>query len=235
MKVAEGVYRPEGLRASNVYILVSEARVTLIDTGTAHDVGRIVAEIEQQGHSPSDLSSIILTHAHSDHTGGVSGLVHRSGAQVVAHREEVPYLRRVKSLPSSSIFGRLMNWFDDRMSGGVGPIEVATLLDDGMVLDVLGGLRVIHTSGHTPGSICLYQEEMGILFCGDLLFNGNPFTHRGGLQYAPRSFSGDPRALKHSARQLSSLKVKVLCVGHGQPVVKDSAVPISSWLVDVRA
>lgn len=235
MKVTEGVYRPEGLRVSNVYLLVAEGRVTLIDTGTARDVGRVVAEIERLGHRPSELRSIILTHAHSGHTGGVNGLVNQSGAQVLAHREEVSYLKRTRSLPSSSFSGRVMNWIDDRMSGGVGPIHVATSLDDGIVLDVLGGLRVVHSPGHTPGSICLYQEEAGILFCGDLLFNGNPFTRRGGLQFAPRAFSGDPRAAEHSTRQLSPLKVRVLCVGHGQPIVKDTAVPMSSWLADVRA
>jgi glyoxylase-like metal-dependent hydrolase (beta-lactamase superfamily II) len=233
MKVAEGVYRPEGLRVSDVYILVSEDAVTLIDTGTARDVGRIVGQIEQQGHSASEIRSIILTHAHSDHTGGVKELVRRSGAQVLAHREEVPYLQRAKPLPSGSVLGRVINWFDDRMSGGVGPINVATPLDDGTALNILGGLRVIHTPGHTPGSICLYQEEAQMLFCGDLLFNGNPFTHRGGLRYAPRSFSADARAAEHSARQLSSLMVRVLCVGHGEPLVKDTAVPMSSWLVDV--
>jgi glyoxylase-like metal-dependent hydrolase (beta-lactamase superfamily II) len=235
MKIAEGVYRPEGLRASNAYVLVSEGHVALIDTGAGRGRGPIVAEIERLGHSLSELRSIMLTHAHSDHTGGVAELVRRSGAQVLAHREEAPYLQRTKSLPSGSILGRVMNWFDDRMSGGARPIVVGTPLDDGVVLDVLGGLRVIHTPGHTPGSICLYQEESGILFCGDLLFNGNPFTHRGGLQYAPRSFSADPRAAEHSAQQASSLMVRVLCMGHGEPIVKDAAVPMSKWLADVRA
>lgn len=235
MKIEEGVYRPEGLLASNAYVLVSKDAVALIDTGAARGGGPIVAEIERHGHSLSELRSIILTHAHSDHTGGVTELVRRSGAQVLAHREEVPYLQRAKSLPSGSIFGRVMNWFDDRMSGGARPIMVGTSLDDGVVLDILGGLRVIHTPGHTPGSICLFQEKSGILFCGDLLFNGNPLTHRGGLQYAPRSLSSDPQAAEHSAQHLSSLMVRVLCMGHGEPIVKDAAVPMSKWLADVRS
>jgi len=235
MQVVEGVYRPEGLRTSNAYVVVSGDALTLIDTGTGRDVALIVAEIEQRGHVLSELGSIILTHAHSDHRGGVGELVRRTGTRVLAHREEVPYLQRSKSLPSGSAFGRVLSRLEERVSGSAHAIEVTRPLDDGDVLDVLGGLRVIHTPGHTPGSICLYQEEWQVLFCGDLLFNGNPFTHRGGLRFPPRLFSGDAPALVRSAQRLSSLMVRVLCVGHGNPVVRDTAAPMSAWLVGVQA
>ena len=67
---------------------------------------------------------------------------------------------------------------------------------------ILGDLRVIHVPGHTPGSIVFYQPEQQLLFCGDVLFNGNPFTGRGGLQMPPRFFSVDPAQTEVPAKTI---------------------------------
>jgi glyoxylase-like metal-dependent hydrolase (beta-lactamase superfamily II) len=82
--------------------------------------------------------------------------------------------------------------------------------------------------------MCLYQEEQGLLFCGDLLFNGHPLTGRGGLQYAPRLFSVNPAELKRSAQKLANLSVRVLCVGHGEPIVNEPPVAMETLLETVR-
>lgn len=121
------------------------------------------------------------------------------------------------------------------MPGEGSGIAVARGLEEGEKLDVLGGLRVVHTPGHTPGSMSLYQEERGILFCGDLIFNGHPFTGRGGLRYAPRIFSVDPEEVERSVQKLAGLQVRVLCVGHGEPIVREAKVKMEELLGVVRA
>jgi len=234
-EITRNVYLLEGLRASNVYLLVSGAELTLVDTGLAGDVNRIIAQLEKKGYSLKELHSIILTHAHSDHVGGAFRLLSRCNAEVVAHRAEVPYIEGRDSLPAGSMLQKMMLWLDEKMARRGRGIRVARGLENGDVLDILGGLKVLHTPGHTPGSMCLYQEERGILFCGDLLFNGHPLTGRGGLQYAPRLFSVDPEEADRSARGLFGLAIDVLCVGHGEPIVEDARIRMEALLGNPHA
>jgi len=232
--LAGGVYRLEGLRSSNAYLMASDRSLALVDGGMSGDVPRIVSQIESLGRPITELQAIIVTHAHGDHTGGVAELVRRSGAGVMAHRDEVPYIVGEENLPAGSFFRRAIRWLDDVISGPGKGVAVSRQLQDQDFLEFLGGLRVIHTPGHTPGSISLYQEQIGILFCGDLLFNGNLFTGRGGLRLAPRFFSADPEEAVKSLNRLSSLDVRVLCVGHGDPLIMESSIKMRELLKDVR-
>ena len=81
---------------------------------------------------------------------------------------------------------------------------------------------MIHTPGHTPGSICLYQPEARVLFCGDLLFNRQPLTGKGGLRFSVPWFSVDPVQARESVRGLLEVPVEVLCCGHGEPILEDA-------------
>jgi glyoxylase-like metal-dependent hydrolase (beta-lactamase superfamily II) len=103
---------------------------------------------------------------------------------------------------------------------------VDLLLEDGDIVDALGGLRVLHTPGHTPGSISLYQPERGIVFCGDLLFNAHPVTGKVELQYPMSLISFDDDRIRASAARLGELDVGVLCTGHGPPITEDAGARI---------
>jgi glyoxylase-like metal-dependent hydrolase (beta-lactamase superfamily II) len=229
-QIAQDVYQIEGLRASNVYLLVSDDGLTLIDAGMAGDLSQIAAQMGDAGHALSDLASIVVTHAHADHIGGVAALIQQSDARVIAHQDEVPYVEGTAHMPASSPLQRVMQWLGDLLPTESPDLEVARALEEDDILDVLGGLRVIHT----PGSMCLYQEEQGLLFCGDLLFTGHPLTGRGGLQYAPRLFSVNQAELKRSTQKLANLSVRVLCVGHGEPIVNEPPVAMETLLETVR-
>jgi glyoxylase-like metal-dependent hydrolase (beta-lactamase superfamily II) len=180
------------------------------------------------GYDLSALRAIVLTHAHIDHTGSAAELARRSGAQVLAHRDEVPYLEGTQSLPATSWLTRVMLWLEPRMSGRRSAIPVDRALDDGDVLDVPGGVRVIHTPGHTPGSISLFRSEGGIAFCGDLFFNQNPLTGRPGLRFAIPLVSVDPAQARESVRKLLPLDVRVLCPGHGEPLLQGAGARIAA-------
>jgi glyoxylase-like metal-dependent hydrolase (beta-lactamase superfamily II) len=123
-----------------------------------------------------------------------------------------------------------MNWMVERVPGAGPGLEGVRPLEDGQVLDILGGLTVLHTPGHTPGSLCLYHQANRILFCGDLLTHGHPLTGRGGLRYGPRVFSVDPQQMESSVRRLSRRPIDVLCVGHGEPIVSQASPRIESLL-----
>jgi glyoxylase-like metal-dependent hydrolase (beta-lactamase superfamily II) len=173
------------------------------------------------------LSSILVTHSHGDHIGGIKALQQRTRAQVIAHEAEVPYLEGAPT-PSSNPLLQALTRLAARLGSRGTEVVVDNTVHDGEVLELLGGLRVIHTPGHTPGSICLYQAERGILFSGDLIFNGNPFTGHGGLRYPPKAFSMDPEQVKQSVQKLADLDIRILCPGHGAPVLREPGVKMSS-------
>jgi len=218
-QIVPDVYRMSGLRAANVYLLVTGDDLLLVDTGMPGEADRIARQMQEQGYSLSELRTIVLTHAHVDHVGTAAVLARRSGAQVLAHSREVPYIERTQSMPAASRLWRILGWLSERMMGRQSASQVNRALEDGETIDVLGGLQVIHTPGHTPGSICLYQAERQLLFVGDTLFNRNPMSDRRGLQLPPSMLILDRDALHASVRRLAALQVQVLCAGHGDPIL----------------
>ena len=88
-----------------------------------------------------------------------------------------------------------------------------TALRDGDVLPVLGGLEVIHTPGHTPGSVCLWAPRDGLLFTGDVLQR-----RFGRVSFASSLFSDDVRAARRSVQRLASLDVRAIVFGHYPPL-----------------
>jgi glyoxylase-like metal-dependent hydrolase (beta-lactamase superfamily II) len=155
VQLAPGVHRipttPKDLVNSFAFT-DDDGQVTLVDCGTKRAPKKLTAALAQIGASPSDVTRIVLTHVHPDHAGGAEEVRRGSGAPVAVHSAEVSFARRGTAPPRDRSFrlGRLLQ----RLPGGDFPaIEVAEELDDGEVLDVGGGLRVVHTHGDSPGLV----------------------------------------------------------------------------------
>ena len=218
-ELVPGVSLLEGLSRARAYVLDAAERWTMIDSGVAGDVEQIVGQLDSAGYDLANLQAIVLTHAHSDHAGSVAELCRRSGAPVLAHRAEVPYIKQTESLAYPSRLRRMLSWLFERISP-TPPCQVETPLQDGAMVDALGGLQVIHVPGHTPGSIALYQMERQILFCGDAIFHYGSSSGQGRIGLPPRIFSVDPDQAEASARKLAGLPVEVACFGHGAPILE---------------
>lgn len=122
----------------------------------ADDVDRLIAIADQHGLK---ITSILNTHAHVDHTMGNAEMVRRTGAKIICHEAEGYSLNH----PSSSSF--FLFQADPSPSADI-------LVKDGDIIWIGElGLKVIHTPGHSPGSISLYLEDM--VFTGDTLFVGD--------------------------------------------------------------
>ena len=210
MEILPGIHQVPGLRWRNSYLLVEDEALTLVDAGLPGDGRKILGYIRRIARSPTELARIIVTHSHPDHTGPLKGLSQTTGAIVMAHRSDTRYSEKTNSRwlyypgqpPALSRHLRFLH-----------RIPAHELLEDGQLLPVLGGLRVMHTPGHTPGSVCLYLEEQKVLFTGDtLLADGHCF--RRPVPFPGTSF-GDYRA---SVERLARLPFEAACVGHGQPL-----------------
>jgi glyoxylase-like metal-dependent hydrolase (beta-lactamase superfamily II) len=173
-----------------------------------------------------------VTHAHGDHAGCVAELARHTGAQVLAHRDAVPYLERTASLPYTTFLQRLVFWLSERVMSKFEPCKVDRLLQDGDIVQALGGLRVIHVPGHTPGSIALYQPERQILFCGDVFFHNSP---KKGLWVSPAIISVDAAQAQKSARKLAALRVETLCVSHGALILTGAQEKMQAWAIEARS
>src|SRR5256885_5369622 len=129
IEVATGVHAIRLIGATAYAILDDE--ITIVDAGMRGSLPRLHAALRALGRSPDEIRRFVVTHAHPDHLGGAGG------AEVLIHPAD---RRRALRLNAGTIARGL----------ALRRLGVTTDLVDGAVLPVLGGLRVVHTPGHTP-------------------------------------------------------------------------------------
>jgi glyoxylase-like metal-dependent hydrolase (beta-lactamase superfamily II) len=210
MEIAPGVHQVRMLGADA--FLLTEERLTLIDAGMVGSRLTLERYLRRIGRRMDELDRIICTHGHPDHIGGLQELVRdRDDVAVLIHPDDLAGLQRplrealARTEDRAERRGRIIQYLTKTPSAPV-PIQ------DGEVLPVLGGLRVVHTPGHTPGSICLYAERLRMLFTGDVLQ-----VVRGRLTYASAFFSHDHAGARASVERLAALDVHAIALSHYPP------------------
>jgi len=204
---------------ANSYLIVDPDGLMLIDTGLPGNQKKILNYISGLGRSPSNLKRIIITHADIDHTGSLYALKKATGARVYASAIESEAMS--KGRPSRQIKGQ-RSFFRRLLMGVVGrfmkaaPVRADEILSEGQILPVLGGLRVVETSSHTPGHISLFSPTIGILFTGDSIV-----SREEGLVRSLQHLTWDEAKADESARKQAALGARIVCSGHG-PVVMDA-------------
>jgi glyoxylase-like metal-dependent hydrolase (beta-lactamase superfamily II) len=221
MFVTKNVYQLTGRRGArpsgaNVFLLIDNG-ITVVDTGLSGRALSILKEIRRLGYKTSDVTSIILTHHHTDHVGSLAELKKATEARVMAHTADAPYIDGTLPQPGPARpkwLARMLSPFD-RMWASI-PAGVDKLLNDGDELPVLGGVRVLHTPGHTPGSICLFVPRKKLVIVGDLLTN----RFRPGLP--SRIFTVDMVQEVNSIKKLAGLDFDIIAFGHGKPILHEA-------------
>lgn len=195
---------------NSVAIRADDGRIALVDCGLKRGPRRIARALAELSSDPSEVAWIVVTHAHPDHVGGLAGFAARTGARVVAHEREAPYLRmgRSPARDGSHAGSRAVGM----VTRSFAPTEVGEEVADGDVLPVAGGVRVLHTPGHTPGHVSLLHERSGVLIVGDALMNLR------GLRFAPPMTCTDARLTRQTATALTDLPVEVAAFSHGQEI-----------------
>jgi len=167
----------EGMGCLNLVLTWDNTHLVLIDTGVPGQTEDIVKAIENQGLRAENLTHIILTHQDWDHTGCTNDLLKLApNAKVVAHADEAPYIDgRVMPIKLAS---RLAEYdsLAPQFQAGVdrwketyqnSPIYVHEQVTDKQVLNICGGIEIVHVPGHTPGHIAVYLKQSRIIVCGD--------------------------------------------------------------------
>jgi glyoxylase-like metal-dependent hydrolase (beta-lactamase superfamily II) len=204
MEIAPGVH---AVRLLSVYaFLISEPRMTLIDTGLIGSGRSVQRYVKGIGRSMDDLAQIICTHAHPDHIGAVRELAGDREVEVLMHPADLAGLSvRLRDAVANRNRGQLIAYFT-RHPGEATPIQ------DGQLLPMLGGLEVVHTPGHTPGSVCLYARRDKLLFTGDVLQ-----VIRGKVTFASTVFSDDMALARASVARMAELDVETIAFSHYPP------------------
>ena len=190
-EVVTNVYQVS-LPGTSVFMLLDD-EVTIVDSGWRGTGRSVLESLARLGRHPSEVSNIVVTHHHSD------------------HRDEAPFVQGDVTPPSpftNRVLGRLISPLV--ASRKPRPVAVDLTLEDG---DVLDGMRVVHSPGHTPGSISIHLPRRGLLIVGDAL------EHRRGRLGLPSShFTADMGQAKRSIRKLAELDFDVLCFSHFPPI-----------------
>lgn len=203
--------------------LIQDGGIIMIDGGAPGKIGEFKAAVEDVGINPSDIELVVVTHGHIDHIGSLKDIKEYTGAKVAIHRLDKEWVERGEWVDSHKPKG-VGRW--GRMLGKIGiplimwlypeapPTEVdITIENDGFSLVDYGiAGRVIHTPGHSMGSVSVVLNS-GEAFVGDLAMNKFPLKRSPGLPI----LADDIAKVKESWQQLLRLNVKTVYPGHGHP------------------
>ena len=220
MEVVPGVHLVPGGRWSRMYLIEGET-LTLVDSGLPWSHRSVLRYIQSLGRRPEELDTILTTHSHPDHTSGALSISKRTGARIVAHSADTRTHRNGEvSLSYMKVFTSLPLPLPFLQRAPVG-----ALVEDGDLLPEHGGIRVIHSPGHTRGSVCYLLEDRGVLFSGDTLFSDGQRLSRS----VP--FPGyDGRRYRQTLARLSEIEFATVCGGHGAPLVGGASAKLRKLL-----
>ncbi len=145
--MVEFITMPLGAYQTNCYLLYAPNRADCLVIDPGYEPETVLSQVDKLGKT---VAAILLTHGHFDHVGAVQDLAAETGCPVYIHEQEL-------TMPPQMTAGKLYH---------------THFYGEGDVLEFAGlTIRVHHTPGHTPGSVCL--ETDGLLFTGDTLFAGS--------------------------------------------------------------
>lgn len=229
--VAPGVYR-FGSGRINWYVVEEDDEVAVVDAGLPGHWEQLRSGLDDLGYELTDVSALVLTHAHPDHVGFAERLRTEVDVPVLVHEADAAMARgegpdaalgpMLRALWRPAVIGLLVEL---ARGGGtsIPPIETVETFADGDELDLPGRPRAIHVPGHSAGSCALFLEDRDVLLAGDALATLDIKTGgRRGPQLMPL-FNEDVDRARESLDRLEDLGHVTLLPGHGAPWDGDAA------------
>jgi glyoxylase-like metal-dependent hydrolase (beta-lactamase superfamily II) len=233
--LAVGVGGPGG--AMNICLLVEGGKITMIDAGLPGSSAAILAYLEEIGLAPQAIRRIIITHDHVDHVGGLAEMLELSRAEVWAHRNDAAVIEGTVPRPGTpperieamlaAIPAEQRVAAEARMKrmNKITPAVVDLRLVGGEELNILGGVQILHSPGHTAGHLCLYLSPGSLLIAGDLLR-----LEDGVIRESPSRFAADAEQALASAKRVVSMGFEGFIGYHGGYVVSGARGLLSASL-----
>lgn len=199
IKVADGVHMVGGADLTDprdclCYLVEGDQARVLIDAGAGPSAGRILDMVQKV--CTARPTHLLLTHAHIDHAGGAAEIKRRCGCEVLIHPDDAETLIAGDAVRSAA------NWYGLELE----PLQPDVLVEDGHALALEPGrdLKLVHTPGHTPGSLAAWCQagEFKVLFGQDV---HGPFSP---------AFGSDIKAWRQSMQGLLELEADILAEGH---------------------
>lgn len=250
VKLGPDVYGAIGFAASNVYMLIGDDGLVIIDsTETTKAARNILAEFRKLTDKP--VKTIIYTHSHRDHISGASVFAEGGNPEVIASDNfesdlvavESPYPKPVQALMARTKrqFGMGLSFPNERVNLGLGPgdrpmegmgagyIEpTLSIIEARTTINRCGlELELVKAPGETPDHIVVWFASHQILFCGDNFYSSFP------MLYAIRGTAyRDFNTWADSLDLLLGFKAEILAPGHTMPVI--GSAKIKEYLSDYR-
>ena len=182
---------------NNVWLVGDDDEVLLVDA--AHDAQAILDAVGDRR-----VVAVVLTHGHNDHVNAAVEVATAKDAQIALHPDD------------------LMLWAAEHGDD----LRPDVALADGQTFEVAGTRLVVrHTPGHSPGAVCLYAADLGVVFSGDTLFEGGPGA-------TGRSYSDFPTIVDSIRESLLTLPSDtVVHTGHGADTTVGAEAPhLAQWV-----
>ncbi len=200
-QIIDGVWLVGGPNISmsedaTVFIIDFSGELVMIDSGAGRSARTLVRNIESAGFDPKKISMLILTHCHIDHIGAAPYFRETFGCKLAAHDLDAQAIEDGDAIMTAA------NWYETDFPPT--PVDIRFRGDHEILRFGAEELHLLHTPGHTPGSMSIYLDRKGkrVLFGQDI---HGPFLP---------SFKSDVSRWHKSMEKLLALEADILCEGH---------------------
>lgn len=193
--------------------------LVLVDAGNPGDGGKIIKQVEEAGYRANDISLIVLTHGHRDHVGGLAELEKELSARVIIHNQDALALTEGKEPGAKPIrlLGRLFKVFITEGSSPPLSEEPEIIEEDRVSLNDFGiDGEIIHTPGHTRGSLAVVSEG-GVAVIGDLVMGRFLVFGKASIPV----FAEEQEKLNDSIRRVLSYNPEIIYTSHAGPFERE--------------
>ena len=226
-----GVFQFRALGA-RITVLIEGGRAILVDTGLQGSLLPITGGFNDLGLSLDDIDTVVITHAHPDHCGGLGEVVRGREITVAAHEYDADIISGTKTVPNpyqDDLLAKVAGPVIPKLMGSHVPVDMR--LEDGDIIPFDTEVKVVHLPGHTAGSIALHLPAKRVIIVGDAL--QYKFSRK--LSPPSHKVTQDSVEALHSLEKLLDLDFDIICFSHFPPMRKNARAALSTMIEEHTA